>query len=196
MPGTIALTRFARKRLFPKGRLDKIQGVTPDEFERYINSHEPVQVLDGYAPFCKLYAFENWTESRVMAMRITDDNRQHLRSGYEARTKQELPVLSRWFEGVEAPRANYLLVILYNREQMQKEGDLLDAADDVAWGVVGCLPTAELAETPLAPITMMRNALGVDEGGSGVPIDRAAYLAAAEFWDNHATWRTPSPCSG
>lgn len=30
-------------------------------------------------------------------------------------------------------------------------------------------------ETPMQPITMMRNALGREEGGSGVPVDRDAY---------------------
>ncbi|WP_313276363.1 DUF3228 family protein, partial [Stenotrophomonas sp.] len=42
---------------------------------------------------------------------------------------------------------------------------------------------------PMAPITMMRNALGVEEGGSGVPIDRAAYQRAVEFWQANANWR-------
>ena len=37
--------------------------------------------------------------------------------------------------------------------------------------------------------TMLRNALGVDEGGSGVPIDRAAYARSVEFWRTHANWR-------
>jgi hypothetical protein len=36
---------------------------------------------------------------------------------------------------------------------------------------------------------MMRNALGVDEGGSGVPLDRAAYLRSVAFWSAHANWR-------
>jgi len=44
-------------------------------------------------------------------------------------------------------------------------------------------------ETPMAPITMLRNALGVEEGGSGVPLDRAAYHRAVEFWRGHASWR-------
>ena len=39
----------------------------------------------------------------------------------------------------------------------------------------------------MQPITMMRNALGTHEGGSGVPLDRAAYLASAAFWNTHAS---------
>ena len=47
----------------------------------------------------------------------------------------------------------------------------------------------EPAEIPMVPITMLRNALGVEEGGSGVPIDREAYRRSVEFWSRHANWR-------
>ena len=41
----------------------------------------------------------------------------------------------------------------------------------------------------MKPITMMRNALGIEEGGSGVPIDREAYKKSVDFWSNNATVR-------
>ncbi len=187
---SIVLTPFARARLFPKDRrLNAIQDVSAEEFERYLNGHEPLKVLDGYAPFCKLHVHRNWTSTRCYTLPITDDNRHLLRSAYEARTKAELPVLVRWFEGVEPPVANYLVVILYSREQMQKEGDTIDAD----WGVVGCMYTEAPEEIPMAPITMMRNALGVEEGGSGVPLDREAYKRSAAFWESNANWRPAKP---
>ena len=80
--------------------------------------------------------------------------------------------------------SNYLVVILYSREQMQKEGDTIDAD----WGVVGCMYTEYPQEIPMAPITMMRNALGVDEGGSGVAMDREAYRRSVAFWESNANW--------
>src|SRR3546814_16662821 len=70
-------------------------------------------------------------------------------------------------------------------EQLAKEGSPIDGAG----GIVGCLYTAEPEEIPMAPITMMRNALGVEEGGSGVPLDRDAYRRSVEFWERNATWR-------
>ena len=76
-------------------------------------------------------------------------------------------------------------MILYDREQLSKEGTVIDPD----WGVVGCMYTEAPEEIPMAPITMMRNALGVDEGGSGVPIDRAAYRRSVEYWRTHANWR-------
>lgn len=183
---SIVLTDFARPRLFPREpRRNTIQDCTPEEFERRLNEVAPSKVLEGYAPFCRLHVHRNWTSTRCLAVPITDGNRQLLRSDYESRTTDELPVLVRWFEGLEPPVANWLIPILYSREQLAKEGSPIDAD----WGVVGCMYTMEPEETPMAPITMMRNALGVEEGGSGVPIDREAYRRSVEFWRRHANWR-------
>lgn len=183
---SIFLTPFARSRLFPREpRGNTIQDCTPEAFERRLNVEPPAKVLDGYAPFCKLHVHRNWTSTRCLTVPITDDNRHRLRSGYEARTTSELPVLVRWFEGVEPPVANWLVVILYSRAQLAQEG----APIDRDWGVVGCLYTLEPEEIPMAPVTMMRNALGVEEGGSGVPIDRAAYSRSVAFWESNANWR-------
>ena len=183
---SIVLTPFARARLFPREpRRNTIQDCTADDFERRLNAEEPLAVLEGYAPFCRLHVHANWTSTRCMAVPVTDANRHLLRSAYEARTKQELPVLVRWFEDVEPPVAKFLLPILYSREQLAREGEPIDAD----WGVVGCLYTMTPEELPMVPITMLRNALGVAEGGSGVALDREAYRRAAAFWDAHANWR-------
>jgi len=182
----IVLTPFARARLFPRDRRrSAIQDCSAEEFERHLNAEAPVAVLEGYAPFCRLHAHRNWTSTRCTAVAITDANRHLLRSAYEARTREELPVLVRWFEGVEPPVAAYLLPILYSRAQLAREGAPIDGD----WGVVGCLYTSEPAEIPMVPITMLRNALGVSEGGSGVPLDREAYRRAVAFWETHANWR-------
>jgi hypothetical protein len=182
---SIVLTDFARARLFQRARRNTIQDCTPAQFERHLNAVPPLAVLDGYAPFCTLHVHRNWTSTRCLAVPITADNRSALRSDYEARSPDELPVLVRWFEGISPPVAAYLIAILYDREQLAKEGTAI-AAD---WGVVGCMYTAEPTETPMAPVTMMRNALGVEEGGSGVPLDRDAYRRSVEFWRTHANWR-------
>ena len=183
---SIVLTDFARPRLFPREpRRNTIQDCTPEQFERHLNEVAPLRVLDGYAPFCKLHVHRNWTSTRCLAVPITEANRALLRSDYEARARDELPVLVRWFEGLEPPVAAFLIVILYDRAQLATEGTRIDAD----WGVVGCMYTAEPEETPMAPVTMMRNALGVEEGGSGVALDREAYQRSVEFWRGHANWR-------
>ena len=183
---SIRLTPFARARLFPRApRGNTLQDCTPAQFEDHLNTQPPLQVLDGYAPFCKLHVHRNWTGTRCLTVPITDDNRHLLRSSYEARNSAELPVLVRWFEGVVPPVAAYLVVILYSAGQLAREG----APIDRDWGVVGCLYTAQPEEIPMAPITMMRNALGVEEGGSGVPLDREAYRRSVAFWERNANWR-------
>lgn len=109
---SIVLTEFARPRLFPREpRRNTIQGITPEAFVEHLNTVPPLAVLDGYASFCKLHVHRNWTSTRCLVVPISDDNRHLLRSAYEARTKAELPVLNRWFEGVEPPVADYLVVI-------------------------------------------------------------------------------------
>ena len=183
---SIVLTDFAKRRLFPRdGRRTAILDCSAEQFERHLNEQAPAAVLDGYAPFCKLHAHRNWTSTRCSVLAIDDGNRHLLRSAYEARSRDELPVLVRWFEGIEPPVAAYLLPILYSRDQLAKEGTPIDAD----WGVVGCLYTMAPEEMPMAPITMMRNALGTQEGGSGVPLDRDAYRRSVAFWSAHANWR-------
>ena len=182
----IELTEFARPRLFPREpRRNTIQDITALEFERHLNENAPFRVLPGYAPFCQLHVHRNWTSTRCLTIAITADNRPLLRSAYEARHSSELPVLVRWFEGIEAPVAEYLVAILYDREQLAKEGAPIKAR----WGIVGCLYTATPEEIPMAPVTMMRNALGVAEGGSGVPLEPVAYRRSVAYWDAHANWR-------
>lgn len=187
---SIELTQFARIRLFPRsGRRNAIDGCSPEAFQQHVNEVAPFKVLEGYAPFCQLRVYRNWTQTRCTTVAITPGNAHLLKSAYEARTRDELPVLNRWFEGVSPSLASYLIVIVYDREQLQKEGESIAAE----WGIVGCMATDLPEEVPMAPITMMRNALGVDEGGSGVPLDREAYRRSVEFWSTHANWREAPP---
>lgn len=186
---SVVLTEFARARLFgPEHGGPRIADCSSDDFETHVNASPPESVLEGYAPFCKLLAFRNWTRTRVGAVAITPGNAHALRSAYEARTPNELPVLTRWLEGIEAPIAAYLLVIVYSAEQLAYEGIAIDAE----WGVVGCLAVSEPVEPPMAPITLLRNALGTEHGGSGVPLDRAAYLRSVDYWSRHANVRIDS----
>lgn len=208
MFGKIKVTDFGKRHFDPKFGGTKITDKTPEEFEEFLNlrvtdsetsnnGNQPfrVKIIDGYAPFCKLIAIENFTNAKVGSMPIDMANYQYLRSGYSSRTEKELPVMSRWFElPLPAPVADYLVVVVYSREQLLKEHDSkpgstfekFELESDDAWGVVAILGQTHPNEEPMQPITMMRNALGVEEGGSGVPIDREKYLASVEFWKNNA----------
>ena len=54
------------------------------------------------------------------------------------------------------------------------------------YGIVSVKPQDVDVETPMQPITMMRNALGKEYGGSGVPLDFEKYTESVEFWKKHA----------
>lgn len=206
--GKIKITDFGKRHFDSKFGGTKITDKTPEGFESIINNPlawklfpqlqwDNGKIMDGYAPFCKLIAIPNFTNARVGSMPIDMANYQYLRSGYSSRTEKELPVMSRWFElPLPAPVADYLIVIVYSKEQIDKEGREMEGEGDnpeekyipfdADWGVVAILGQTHPNEEPMAPITMLRNALGTKEGGSGVPIDRDKYLASVEFWKNNA----------
>ena len=186
----IALTDFALRN-WQDGASTRIEGITPDDFVALCNASDG-ELVDGYAPFCKHLFLPNETPTRAAFAPITVANRAHLRSGYLARRDGERAVLERWFEGLEAPQAKWLDVILYSHDQLLKEA--ADYAEeqpvpDCDWGIVSIIGTLTPTEPPMPPITQMRNALGRAEGGSGVPLDVEAYDKAVAFWDAHAAIR-------
>ena len=207
----IKLTDFALKHFDPKSGGTKILDMTPEEFECKVNievtttydhrnnpqdiesfAESNAKVVDGYAPFCKLVFVKNFTNAKLGSMTIKLENYQYLRSGYHARTDKELPVLTRWFElPLPAPTANFLCLVLYSKEQIEKEAKGQDNATemfgfDADWGIVAILAQGTDHEEPMAPITMMRNALGIEEGGSGFPLIREKYEESVKFWSQRA----------
>jgi len=155
-------------------------------------------LVGGYAPFCKHVFVPNFCGLRVGVLDVGEQNRGLVRSGYLRRKEGELPVLSRWFDAGEVgelPEAKMLDVILYSREQIVLERaaqEGLSAAEAEAvvppepWGIISIKAQDEPFETPMQPITMMRNALGRAEGGSGVPLDREKYEESVKYWENRA----------
>eukprot|EP00918_Siedleckia_nematoides_P050370 GHVU01110273.1.p1 GENE.GHVU01110273.1~~GHVU01110273.1.p1 ORF type:complete len:171 (+),score=31.15 GHVU01110273.1:709-1221(+) len=120
------------------------------------------------------------------------------RTGYEARRESELPVLGRWVSSRDIAalsKAKFLDLILYSREQIAKENSAMRGQTTVEvdpaaplWSVISVKAQDEDHELPMSPITMMRNAL-IEEGGSGVGIDRAQYRRAVEYWRAHVEVR-------
>ena len=188
----IAITEFALRN-WEDGASIRIDGISPEALVDMCNAAGG-PLVDGYAPFCKHLFLENPSDTRAAFAPITEDNRHALRSGYIARREGERAVLERWFEGIEAPRAKWLDVILYSHAQL-----LAEAADypdeqpvpDCDWGIVSIIGTLEPAEPPMPPITQWRNALGRAEGGSGTPIDQDKYAASVAFWEAHAPVKIP-----
>lgn len=189
---------------------------TPDEFTALVNEHyqRDRSLRDGYAPFCKHIFLPNpFAALKCSYMALTKDNEPLLRTEFQQRTEKELPVLTRFFprDAVVPPPASHLDVILYSREQVRRENEAMAAQQNTAtgqqaqlphvsaslssasgdsawqWAIVSVKPQSVDHEVPMLPITMMRNALGIDEGGSGVKLDREQYQQSVQFWQSHAT---------
>ena len=158
------------------------------------------KLVDGYAPFCKHVFVPNFVNAKVATVEITKENEHLLKSGYSARSENELAVLTRWFhvndifgDNAEDIKTSKMLdIILYSREQLVKEREATGKADpnrplpDAPWGIISIKAQDEPFELPMQPITMMRNALGKSEGGSGVPLEKSKYDASVAYWRNHA----------
>lgn len=179
--------------------------ISIEKFEEIVNSrYTPSQLKDGYAPFCKhVFISNDFSDARVNVLPITKENEQFVRSRYESRNDKELPVLTRYFdrellleEGKDEkdvfPVAKYIDLILYSREQINKENAAMDkkseeeSKETAPWGIVSIKAQDVDHELPMTPITAMRNALGKEEGGSGVELVREAYMEAVDYWKDHA----------
>jgi hypothetical protein len=178
---------------------------TISEFEEIVNARynnnnddnnkQEMMLKDGYAPFCKhLFVVNDFTDGKVNVLPISKTNEHLVRTEYVARNDKELPVLQRCIPidllqggADQLPVAKYLDLILYSREQIIKENQSMGkeasaSTETAAWGIVSIKAQDVDYELPMNPITVMRNSLGKDEGGSGVPIDRDAYMEAVNYW--------------
>lgn len=166
------------------------------EFEDIANARfKESDLKDGYAPFCKhIFLVNDFTDSRTNVVPLTEENEHLVRTEYAARNDKELPVLQRCIPldllgGTEKlPVAKYLDLILYSREQIKKENESMgkEAGDETApWGIVSIKAQSVDYELPMNPITQMRNALGKDQGGSGIPLERGAYMESVNYWKDN-----------
>ncbi len=171
-------------------------GVTREAFMKHVQAAGPLQLVDGYAPFCKHVFVRNFVQGlKAGAVALTEANKGLVESAYQARAEKELPVLVRWLpaERLGAREdAAWLDLILYSKEQTVAECRAMGEADDTSgeaydWGVISIKAQHEDCELPMTPATMMRNALGKEEGGSGVPLDRDKYLQSVAYWRDHVS---------
>ena len=183
------LCDFAKRQLDPQYPGTR---VTEEIVEQLIELCKKAKTeIPGYADFCKIIPIRNIEEDGTVlfpslkVLTVEKDwaleNGAIQKTAYEARTEEELAVLVEWVEGIEAPTAPWIHIIVYSREQLAEENDLVKAD----WGIVS-IQTASTADVePMRPITAMRNALGVEEGGSGSAIDRQSYKESSDFWSKH-----------
>lgn len=155
-----------------------------------------IELQDTIFPFCKylVIPLDDEFDIPCSVKKIEQSDYYFMRCDYSSRTPDELEVLSRWLEIPKMfprPKSKYLVVILYSNQQLKDEFKPSETqpeyylSDDVEYGIVSLMGTVEPTADPLVPITIMRNALGKEEGGNGVPIDHEVYKKSVEFWKNH-----------
>lgn len=193
----IRLDRFCFRQFDdPKYVGTQLTGTKEAFLERVQQQQAELELVDGYAPFCKHVFVPNFLAGvKSPTVRLTEATRGLVVSEYQARTDKELPVLVRWIPAARLgarPDATWLDLILYSKAQIVAECRAMGEADDTSgldydWGIISVKAQDEPRELPMTPITMMRNALGREEGGSGVPLDRAKYLQSVAYWQDHVT---------
>lgn len=190
----LALTASALRQFDPNHRgPTTIPNIEPDTFLKMVESVRSGWVkAPGYTPYCRHIFVPNFTGARIGVVKIDDDNRHLLRSGYVARSESELPVLDRWFprDAVPVVHAPWLDLIVYAADQLQAEaearGEAWTLPYGVTWAIVCIKSEIAPVETPMDPATITRNALGKEFGGSGNPIGREEYAASVEYWSEWA----------
>jgi hypothetical protein len=192
MRKSLVLDPFCLRQFVP-GTFTHIPYDASEFLSRVQEQYSEAKLRPGYADFCKHIFVENFTEALVTSLEITPENEHLITTAYEARTETELPVLVRYFPHNvvgHVPRARYLDVILYSYEQIQKEykdrGEVDQQGCEYDWGIISVKPQDQDYELPMQPITMMRNALGREEGGSGVRLDRDEYRKSVDYWRKFA----------
>lgn len=151
--------------------------------------------IAGYAPFCRHVIIPNFTDAEVGSVLITDELIPKIKTGYLSRRPDELPVLCRWIErkdipGGKPPLATHLNLIFYNRDQIIREkqamNDLITDDDfQFDWGLISIKGQIDNRDSPMLPMTMMRNALGIEYGGSSEKINVQDYNESVKYWEKY-----------
>ena len=200
-PKSLILDQFAF-RAFDKTRSSNYINMDEQEFLNKVNElyKSESMLVDGYAPFCKHLFVENFVKGlKSCHLEINKDTEKLIVSKYDSRQKNELPVLIRYIDlnSIDKDKiedAKYLDLILYSKEQIVsemtemkfEEKEINDIKNkDFDWGIISIKPLNVNHELPFVPMTIMRNSLGKNEGGSGVPIDRKKYMEGVEFWSKN-----------
>jgi len=188
---------FVNRQFSPGFSGTKVDLEIKDQLLERINDFYKIgknTMLDSEWDFCKYLVIENTFDVKCAVREITLDIYPYIRTDYVQRTPEELAVLSRFAQlppGFKSQKANYIVLVLYSKRQLEKEfkpkeeGQEFYFDDNVEWGIVSIMGTMEPKPDPLVPITIMRNALGIEEGGNGETLNRDSYNESVEFWSKY-----------
>ncbi len=77
----IKLIDFSKRHFKENFGGTKILDITPEQFELDINQKASIiKNLPGYAPFCRLLVYENWTTAKSCTLEITPKIKRKIKS--------------------------------------------------------------------------------------------------------------------
>ena len=166
-------------------RMLKLLPTIVEDAETILNLY-PKDCPKGLYPFSRIVPLYNGIYSKLgcRLVKITPRNSKYLKSDYVARRRGEIPYLKRWFPlnaPVKAVKSDHVDVILYNKEQLAKEGTSIKSD----WGIV-CINVEMHTPSPPAPSTMINNQMGIAFGGNGEMLNKKQYLRSVDFWSQYA----------
>ena len=154
---------FVERQFLPGFSGTKVDAEIKEELLKVINDTYQYglgdigQILDSEWDFCKYLVLPNEFGVKCAVRPITLDIYPFIRTDYFARTPDELPILTRFAQlppGFKSQEANYIVFVLYSREQLLKEfkgeGDFY-FDESVEWGIVSIMGTVEPKPDPLVP---------------------------------------------
>ena len=162
---------FVSRQFSPGFSGTKVNLEIKEELLKRINSSYEIgkdTMLNSEWDFCKYLVLSNDFDVKCAVREITLDIYPYIRTDYVQRTPDELPVLSRFAQlppGFKGQKANYIVLVLYSREQLEKEfkpkeeGQEFYFDDNVEWGIVSIMGTLLPYPDPLVPITIMTTSL-------------------------------------
>ena len=158
---------------------DQLRSIAAEASEMVKNNN----LKDGYAPFVKIAVLKH-PEILTPIVKITDQNEDKLVTEMTKRREGEDEYEHSFFpasSGVSKSRSDHVNVILYTREQLDKEGENpVGSHFDII--TVNAEPYS--SDSPMAPTTLKRNAGG--KGGSGFQHSEGELSDAEKFWYAHA----------
>jgi len=177
----IEATKFVKNQIDKD--ITKVLSKIIKDAEIVFNSY-PKDIKNGLYPFSKIVSIFNLYKLRCPLVKITSRNKKFLQHDFVARKKGELEYLRRWFPKKSPVKGMYgekIDVILYSKKQLEKERSPIKSD----WGVVA-INVEMRKSSPVPPMTMINNQLGIKFGGNGEKINWKEYKKSVEFWKQYA----------
>jgi hypothetical protein len=157
----------------------------------------PELLLEGDKPFKRHMFIPAEGRMDYTILPVTEENSRFLITEYQVRREGELPFLRRYFKTSclpiqTTPKAAFINVEMYSAEKLEEEDKAqgsgpLNTVYTSPWVIVSARPTMSNTEVPPPePHTILRDALGVEHGGSGGEFAAKRYQESCAFWKKHA----------